>query len=285
MTGTSRRATHGKLELLACQIAIPAMADIAARDRHLERTLGEVTRELERAPADLVVLPELSSVDYSRALFDRLESFAETLDGPSFQAWSALARRFGTTVVFGIPRRDDGGYRISQLAVGPDGTLIGHFDKLHVAQFGGSMEKEYFSRGNHLFLFDIKGIKIAPIICYDIRVPELTRTLVLRHGAQLILHCGAYCRDESFYSWHDFVVTRAMENQAYVLSLNRAGENFGQSLFCAPWIDESAPPLRFPQVEEAFVRASVDLEKTASTRKRYSFLADKLDDYQALELT
>ena len=144
------------------------------------------------------------------------------------------------------------------------------------------MEKEYFARGNHLLAFEIKGLRIAPIICYDIRVPELARTLVLEHGVQLLLHCGAYCRDESFYSWPDFVVTRAMENQIFVLSLNRAGANFGQSQLCPPWVDEATPPVRFPDVEEAFLRLEIDPGKTETARKHYSFLADKLSDYGAL---
>ncbi|MEM7226679.1 MAG: carbon-nitrogen hydrolase family protein [Pseudomonadota bacterium] len=270
------------LELLACQIAIPEMATPAERDRHLVRTVAEVSRRLEQRGADLVVLPELSSVAYSRQVFDRLDGFAEALDGPSFQAWRQVAQRFETVVVFGIPRRGADGFHIAQLAVGPDGHLIGHFDKLHIAQFGGSMEKEYFARGGHLFCFEIKGVRISPIICYDIRVPELARALVLEQGVQLLLHCGAYCRDESFYSWHDFVVTRAMENQAFVLSLNRAGADFGRSLFCQPWVDGDQPPHAFPDRAEAFERLTVDPAKTVSTRKRYSFLADKLPDYGAL---
>jgi len=50
---------------------------------------------------------------------------------------------------------------------------------------------------------------------------------VSHHDVDLILHVGAYARDESFYSWHAFAVTRAVENQFFVLSLNRAGTHFG----------------------------------------------------------
>ena len=67
--------------------------------------------------------------------------------------------------------------------VGPDGeSCAGHYDKLHLAQYGASMEKEYFNRGNHLFhLFEVNGFRLSPIICYDIRIPELSRTLVVDH--------------------------------------------------------------------------------------------------------
>ena len=268
--------------LLACQIAIPPIASASERDRHLDETARKIRARLGEEPTDLVVLPELSCIDYSRAAFDNLDALAEPLDGPSFEALRELAKDFGVTVVYGIPRRGDGDFRISQVAVGQDGEIIGFFDKLHIAQYGASIEKEYFARGEHLFVFQHEGIRIAPIICYDIRIPELTRTLVLQHGVQLILHCGAYSRDESFYSWHDFVVARAMENQVYVLSLNRAGREFGNSLFCGPWVDETAPAVEFPPFEEAMQFLEVDPANIETIRKSYSFLTDRLSDYGAL---
>ena len=245
------------------------------------RTVQEVERHLSSAPADLVVLPELSSVDYSREAFSHLEAIAEDLHGPSFEAWSAVARKFASTVVFGIPRIAEDGYRISQLAVGPDGNLIGYFDKIHLAQYGASMEKEYFKHAGQLFVFEVNGVRVAPIVCYDIRFPELSRTLCLDHSVDLILHCGAYARDESFYSWHHFVVARALENQVYVLSLNRAGDDFGASLFCPPWIDASQPESQFGNAEK-FLRFNIETELIRSVRQQYSFLADRLDDYSQL---
>lgn len=269
--------------LLACQIAIPPITTVRDRDRHMDKTALKIRERLGKEQADIVVLPELSGIDYSRTAFDNLDALAEPLDGPSFEVLRELAREFGVTIVYGIPRRGDGDFRISQVAVGRDGQIIGFFDKLHIAQYGLSIEKEYFARGEHLFVFEHEGIKIAPIICYDIRIPELTRTLVLQHGVQLILHCGAYSRDESFYSWHDFVVSRAMENQIYVLSLNRAGRGFGNSLFCGPWVDEAAPAIAFPPFDEAMQFLEVDPVTIETIRKRYSFLTDRLSDYGALD--
>jgi len=273
-----------RLRLLACQIAIPPVATAPARDRFLAETAEKIHRRFAQAPADLVVLPELSGIDYSRAAFDRLDQLAEPLEGPSSEVFRALAGELGVPIVYGIPRRADGGYRISQVVVGPERRILGHFDKIHIAQYGASFEKEYFSRGRHLFVFEHLGIRIAPIICYDIRIPELSRTLALQHGVQLILHCGAYARDESFASWHDFVVARAMENQIYLLSLNRAGADFGRSLFCGPWVDEESPAVAFPETDEAFVSLSVDPARIQSVRKQYSFLQDRLEDYRALPL-
>lgn len=271
------------MRLLACQIDIPTTPDANARDAHLDRVAGKITRALEDAPADLVVLPELSAIDYSREAFGALENLAEDLQGPSFECFRAIARRFELVVVYGFPRRGEHGFHICQAVVGPDGNLIGSYDKLHLAQYGASMEKDYFTRGAAPFSFSYRGLTIAPIICYDIRFPELCRTLVLQRDVDLILHCGAYARDPSFFSWHHFVVARALENQIFFLSLNRAGKDFGGSVFCPPWIDESVPPLSFPEEAEAFLRCDVDPARIASVRKDYSFLADRMAVYESAE--
>lgn len=270
------------LRLLACQIAIPPMTTPAQRDAHLAKSAAKVTGALEATGTaiDLVVLPELSTLDYSRATFTRLDDLAEPLNGPSFRTWAAVAKAHRVHVVFGFARAGAGGPFICTAAVGPDGTLLGGYDKIHLAQYGASMEKEYFQRGDHLFLFGVKGFTLAPIICYDIRIPELTRALVMDHGADVILHCGAYFRDESFATWHDFATARALENQVFFLSLNRAGADYGNSLFCRPWMDETAPPTSFPDHDEAFKILTLSRDTLTCARRDYSFLADRLPDYR-----
>ena len=267
------------LKILACQIDVSASNTTSERDRHLDRVAAEIRTRLQKRRHDLVVLPELSSIDYSRASFDNLDLLAEPLQGPSLERFGPLAREFGVTIVYGIPRRGVDAYYISQIVVDDSGDPIGYFDKLHLAQYGASMEKDYFSRGDHLFVFRHRGITIAPIICYDIRIPELTRTLAIGHGVQLVLHCSAHARDESFYSWHHFSVCRAVENQIYFLSLNRAGENYGNSIFCTPWIDENNPGLRFPQTAEKFETIEVNANVIERVRRKYSLLDDRVDDY------
>ncbi len=271
-----------KLNLLAGQIHIPAMTTTAQRDAHVRSVCAKLHEQLSARPYDLVVLPELSTVDYSRTSFDQLATLAEDLSGPSVQAFAALAQQHDTTIVFGLPRITEDHYKISQVAVGPDGNVIGHYDKLHICQYGASMEKDYFQRGNHLFSFSVKGIKVAPIICYDIRIPDLSSTLALKHDVDLILHCGAYARDESFPTWHPFAITRALENQIFLLSLNRAGKNFGNSLFCPPWTDEATPCTTFPQEDEHFASITLDTSTLKQVREDYTFRKDRLESYEQL---
>ena len=285
-TGTAQSAAVGEgmkkndpLQVLACQIDIPTMTCVAERDAHLERSAALVRASLTDAPVDLVVLPELSSLDYSRAAFENLGELAEPLEGASFQTWRLVAQAHQCHVAYGFARSDGARRFITIAVVGPDGTLLGYYDKIHLAQFGASMEKEYFSRGDKVFTFEINGFRISPIICYDIRIPELSRVLVVEHGVDLILHCGAYYRDASFATWHAFATTRAIENQVYFLSLNRAGEQYGQSLFCLPWMDEATRAESFAPHDEDIRRLRLDRATIDDARMSYSFLKDRRADY------
>jgi len=279
--------TADRLTLLACQIAIPPMTSAEERDAHLDASVAKVRAQLEAAEGkvDLVVMPELSSIDYARETFSQIDVIGEALDGASFQAWRALAIEKQVYISYGFARLGEGGPSISIGVVSPDGQLVGHYDKLHLAQYGASMEKEYFNRGNHLFVFEVKGFRLAPIICYDIRIPELARTLVIDYNVDAILHCGAYYRDESFHTWHPFAIARALENQIFFLSLNRAGETYGNSLFCPPWQDENTPPAQFDETGEDFRVITLDRATLDKARRDYTFLKDRLEDYRITSLT
>lgn len=229
------------LSLLACQIAVPPTPDGAARDAHLAALADRIRSVATPGTHDLIVLPELSAIEYSEAAFARLDDLAEPLDGASFRVFSRLARELGSTVVYGFARRgEDGRDFICQAAVGPDGALLGYFDKLHLAQFGASAEAGAFHPGDHLFIFGLKGVRIAPVICYDIRFPGLAGRLAAE-GVDLVLQCSAYARDLSFHSWRPFVVTRAMEHGFAWLGLNRAGDDWGGSIWCPGFADGDSP--------------------------------------------
>lgn len=270
-----------QLTILACQIDVPVTRTAADRDQHLRRLCERVSAELKDKRVDLVVLPELCSIDYSREAFERLDVLSETIRGASFQHWRKISSAHRCHVAFSFARRDDDGqYRITLAVVGPDGELVGYYDKIYLAQFGASMEKEFFTPGAEFFRFSINGFRIAPIICADIRFPEVCRTLAIDHGVDVILHSSAYSRDPSFHSWHSFVHTRALENQVFFVSLNRAGADYGRSLFCPPWIDDSLEPTDFSERDQQFKTLTIDRSELVRVRELYPFLKDRREQIE-----
>ncbi len=271
-----------KINVLACQIEIPSVVTSRERSTHLLTVAEKITSYLARGEekVNLVVLPELSSISYSRAAFDSLDELAEPLDGESFSVYSRLAASHKLYISYGIPRVENGKHFISQVVVGPEGKYVGHYDKLHVAHFGASMEKDYFLPGEDLLVFEVKGMRVAPIICYDFRFPELLKTLCISNGVDLILHSVAFYDDPSYPSWHSFAITRALENQVYFLSLNRAGDHYGSSIFCPPWIDHETRPTVLSKNEE-FIVFGVDPRMIQNSRQTYPLRQDARDDYSA----
>ena len=123
----------------------------------------------------LILLPELSTIEYSSASFDNLADLAEPLEGETFAMLSSLAKRVGCVISYGYPQVEDGTYLISQAVVGSSGQLLTTYSKLHLAHFGASMEQDYFSCGDTLSVFEFGGFRFGTIICYDFRFSELIK--------------------------------------------------------------------------------------------------------------
>ncbi len=274
------------MKILVCQVDVPETPDADARDAHAARVAaraGEAARAAGNI--DLIAFPELATIEYSPAAFARLDVLAEDPTGPSSARFAELARASGAVVCWGFPRRDeDGGYRISQAAIDPEGRILCVYDKLHLAQFGDSPEKDFFSPGATLGTFEAGGARVGLEICYDFRFPELSRTLALDHGCDVILHPSAFSDDGTMESWHWFARTRAMENQVYFPSLNRAGPGRGRSILCPPWMDGETKATVLGEGEE-FRVFETDAAEPARARARFSLRRDRRKGYETLPVT
>ena len=277
----SSRPDPTHINVLGFQPEIPLIRDVSERKAHVDSMIRKLESEIAGydGPIDLVLLPELATVEYSREAFEKLDELAEEAEGDSFERFAAFAKRTGSTVVYGYPRKENGRFLISQNVIAPSGKLISGYDKLHMAHFGFSTEKDFFTTGNRIALFEVNGFRCGILICYDFRFPELTRLYAEQHGVDVLLHPVAFSRDESFLSWHHFTITRALENHTYFLSLNRAGPLWGGSIFCPPWVDSTARPTIFPN-DETMVFYTLEKEHLIRSRQTYPFQEDKLPDYR-----
>lgn len=226
---------------------------------------------------DIYVLPELSSSGYGVEVFQALENLAEDIRGPSFRAFSDLARKQGCFICYSYPRRGEHHkFYISTAVVDRNGILVAQYDKLHVCSTGVCCEKDYFSRGERpLAAFDVNGIQVGLAICYDIRFPELARRLTLDSGISLLLHPGGWPRDEGFSTWHTFVQVRAMENSIYIMSTNWAGPDNGCTAFCPPFLDGEKRKLEKLGSAPGVLSGTVDMRCLEEVRRRYPYLTDR----------
>ena len=264
-----------KLKFAAIQIDNLNARSIAGRDNNLLHA-KEIINRIEGV--DLIVLPELFTCGYSRDTFNRLSQLAEETKGPSFQFFSKIAKEKNCYICYGFPQKKDDKYYISQAVINPNGEIETIYSKQHMAQFGNSMEKEYFEASDETISFEINGVKLGIIICYDMRFPELSRILAFQHRIDFLIHPVAFYKDNSFPSWHHFVITRALENQIYMLSLNRAGKEYGNSIFCPPWIDYHTSPTVLNDNEDLII-GEIDTDIINKVRKEYGFRDDLKSKY------
>ena len=166
------------LTMLACQASVPPVQNASDRDVHVLALCDRIRQYLDGTDTvDLIVLPELCTIEYSIGAFSHLGSLAEPIDGPSTQAFSQLAQESGAMVVFGMARSIKRGFAISQLIIDGAGQMVVCYEKMHLCHYGASTEKDCFEAGERAVFVDLKGWRIAPIICYDIRIPELSRAV------------------------------------------------------------------------------------------------------------
>ncbi|MEM7468112.1 MAG: carbon-nitrogen hydrolase family protein [Pseudomonadota bacterium] len=269
------------MKILACQISADGVITRRDMEAHQDRVAQVIRSACETQTVDLIFLPELSAIEYSVRAFENLATLSSPTDGWACVAMAELASELSTPICFGMPRVENDKYHISQIVIGPDGKLVTDYDKLHIAQFGDAYEKQYFSPGNSVSVFGLNDFRFGLVICYDMRFGDYISTLVRNHQLDAMLHPVAFSTDGSFASWRSFVCTRALENQIYWLSLNRAGLGWGQSVFCPPWFEDESEVVQLGENESLRV-IELDKAKLHSAVEKYPIKKDRRSDYVEL---
>jgi len=258
------------MQVIGCQFDI-AWEDKAANfDR-----VHALVRNISVEPGALVVLPEMFATGFSM----RLENIVEPKQGPTQQFLSDLARETGAYVIGGVATAsaDDRG-RNEALVLDPQGKEVLRYCKLHPFSLGG--EDEHFVPGDETACFQCGTFRVAPFICYDLRFPEIFRHQT-RLGAQVLVVIANWpvARDAH---WQSLLRARAIENQAYVIGVNRVGSDpklayAGHSMIIDPRGEPLAVAGESPQVVEAHLR----IESLLEYRQQFPALRDMRAEYFA----
>lgn len=207
--------------LIAVAQTEPQLADVA---HNLDLALARMD-EAAAEGVQLLVLPEAHLTGYVFNTADEARAHALRLDGPEVTAVADAARRLGLHVVVGLIALEGDLLRNSALLAGPGG-VIGIYHKTHLPFLGVD---RFVTPGDELPVYDTAIGRIGLEICYDLRFPELTRSLALR-GADLVAHPTNWPLAATTNA--DFITkTRALENRIYLLTANRCGTERGTE-FC-----------------------------------------------------
>ena len=229
---------------------------LAEKERNLDAAL-ERLEEAAAAGAQLLVLPECAIPGY---MFDSAEEalpYAEEIPGPTTEAFERECARLGVHAITGLLERDGDTLYNAAILVGPDG-LIGSYRKTHLPFLGVD---RFVTPGDEFKVFDTALGRIGLIICYDLRFPEVTRTLALQ-GADMVALPTNFPMAAKLQC--DVIApARAAENRVYLLVANRVGkERWGEFCGWSQIVDPYGTRLaEAGETEEALLVADVELEK------------------------
>ncbi|MBA7466680.1 (R)-stereoselective amidase [subsurface metagenome] len=180
-----------------------------------EQNLKALAAALTGAEADLIVAPELALSGYLFTRREEVEEMAEPIPGPATDRLERAAADANCHLVVGMAERSGKELFNSAALIGPKG-LIGVYRKVHLFH----EEKLYFSPGDGGFsVFDVTGVKVGLLVCFDHIFPEAARTLALQ-GAQIICHPSNLVLPE-----YGQLTTRvrSIENKVFWILANRYG--------------------------------------------------------------
>jgi predicted amidohydrolase len=255
-------------------------------DRNLH-TADRLVREAAARGAELVVLPEKWNLLSSG---EEMAAGAQALDGSSLSWARDVAAELGIDLVVGsiverVPGREKGSN--TSVHIGPDGEPRASYRKLHMfdVEVDGVVyaESDHEQPGDEIVVSELAGgTKLGMSICYDVRFPELYRSLSER-GAEVISVPAAFTLATTRDHWEVLLRARAIENQCFVVAPNQIGAHApgmrsgGRSMILDPWglVLATAPDT------EAAIVADLDMALLADIRRRLPALRHRRSDVYA----
>ena len=230
--------------------------------------LGPQLQAAAGAGARLVVLTEMFPTGFSM----EPERVAEPEDGPSTEFLRVRAAGLGVWLAGSVPILPGrGGRPVNRfLLAGPGGELE-HYDKLHPFTYSG--EHEHYAAGTRRSTFAVEGVRVTPFVCYDLRFADEFWAEAPGTDCYVVVANWPAARRAH---WQALLVARAIENQAYVVGVNRVGEGGGLHYAGdSRIVDPLGEVLAAGAGGETILLADVDPSVVAGTRQRYPFLADR----------
>lgn len=287
---------HRKYTIGVLQLALSADPEENQR-----KTLSWVA-QAARQGAQVICLPELYRSHYfCQSEESKLFDLAETIPGPSTQAFQQAARELQVSIVVPLfEKRAPGLYHNSAVIIDAGGEILGTYRKMHIPDDPAFYEKYYFTPGDLGFqTFATKFGRIGTLICWDQWYPEGARLTALQ-GAEVLFYptaIGWHPSEKERYgaaqrdSWVTIQRSHAIANGVYVAAANRIGlerplpgsdglQFWGSSFICDP---QGVVLTQGSEDREEILLAEVDLGHLETIRRNWPFLRDRrIDAYGAI---
>jgi predicted amidohydrolase len=252
-----------KVSLIQCD---QVWEDKKANLAHFETMLKEV-----QLPTDIVVFPEM----FQTAFTMNAVEMAESINGESVQWLKKMAAKYECAMVASLIIQDGNEFNNRMVFIQADGSMQ-QYNKRKL--FGLAKEDKTFTPGKENTIFEYKGWKIFLQVCYDLRFPEIARNSVKNdvYEYDLLINVANWPEKRNLH-WSTLLQARAIENQVYVIGVNRVGEGSngltysGDSCIIAP----SGMIVSSVSYDEHVVNEELEHETLKEVRKVMPFLKDR----------
>lgn len=234
---------------------------------------------------DIIVLPEMFSTGFTMLS----NQFAETMDGQTVQ-WMRSKAMEQNCIVTGSFVCEDNGCLYNRLVwMQPNGTCR-YYDKRHL--FRMANENNHYSAGDTKIIVEVKGWKICPLICYDLRFPVWSRQEleVRRQKTEVVDNLYQYdvlvyvanWPERRSHAWKTLLMARAIENQCYVVGVNRVGNDGNQMYHSGDSAVINAKGEKISNTnasEQSVETVSLSYDELSNFRKSFPAILDA-DDFE-----
>lgn len=239
-----------------------AWEDVPANHARASRLLGQAAS----LGARLAILPEMFATGFS---MDG-RRVAQPEGGPTEAFLRAQADALGLHLLAGVAEAAEPLPANRALLVSPGGT-VRRYTKIHPFSFAG--EEKVMASGSGVFTWDVEGLRVTPLVCYDLRFPEPFRLAAEETDLFAVV---ANWPERRRRHWSLLLRARAVENLAYVAGVNRVGEGdglryLGDSALVGPWGETIVSAAE----QETLLVADVDPSYVAGSRRKFPVLADR----------
>lgn len=185
---------------------------------HVDENLKHFSNVFDKIieQTDLIVLPEMFTTGFTM----KPEALAEEHGGKGLQWMQQKAKEKNCVITGSISVKDQSNFYNRLYWVNPNGTYQ-HYDKRHLFRMGH--EQEHYAQGTKKLVVELKGWKICPLVCYDLRFPVWSRNTE-ENQYDILVYVANWPQVRS-YPWKQLLIARAIENQCYTIGVNRVGRD------------------------------------------------------------
>jgi len=235
---------------------------------NIDKNLQNISLRLSniREKTNLIVLPEMFTTGFTMDA----ATLAEPMDGKSVKWMLKTAKEYDCVVTGSLIIKDGDKYYNRLIWMRPDGSFE-CYDKRHLFAMG--KEDQTYTAGTKKLIVELNGWKICPMVCYDLRFPVWMRNVDEEYDLMLIV---ANWPERRSLHWRSLIMARAIENQAYVVAVNRVGHD-GYEVYHSgdsTCIDPMGNVVYYKRDEEDLYTFPIIADEVKKTRRALPFLKD-----------